>query len=266
MEQEIYQIYAIRYGNLHRLSSQNFIHGDAHDVPMPLDYFVWVIVGSDAAYVVDTGFDQTIGQKRERQITRPVAEGLAAVGVDPASIKDVILTHLHYDHAGNHDLLPNACYHVQEREMAFCTGKHMCQSCFAGHYESQDVERMVRNLFMGRLRLHDGDSDFAPGISLHHIGGHTDGQQAVRVRTQRGWVVLASDGAHFYANMDRKQPFPAVFNVDDMLEGFSVLGKLASSSDHIIPGHDPQVLIRYPAFTPATEGWIARLDQEIRKS
>jgi hypothetical protein len=45
-----------------------------------------------------------------------------------------------------------------------------------------------------------------------------------------------------------------------MLEGYNTLERLASSKDHIIPGHDPLVLARYPAASTATAGWVVRVD------
>jgi glyoxylase-like metal-dependent hydrolase (beta-lactamase superfamily II) len=95
---------------------------------------------------------------------------------------------------------------------------------------------------------------------VHHVGGHTRGLQVVRVFTARGWVVLASDASHFYAHMDEGRVFPIVYQVDALLEGYATLRRLASSPAHIVPGHDPLVLRRYPAARPGTEGWIVRLD------
>jgi glyoxylase-like metal-dependent hydrolase (beta-lactamase superfamily II) len=94
---------------------------------------------------------------------------------------------------------------------------------------------------------HDGFTELAPGITLHHIGGHTRGLQLVRVHTQRGWVVLASDAAHFYANWLERRPFPIIDNVAAYLDAFATIEALASSPQHVIPGHDPLVLARYPA-------------------
>ena len=126
--------------------------------------------------------------------------------------------------------------------------------------EAEDVVGMVRRVYQGRVRFHDGDAELAPGVSVHLIGGHTMGLQAVRVATRRGAVVLASDASHLYANMDEVRPFPIVWSVADMVEGYGRLRQLAESSAHIIPGHDPQVLERYPAPRPDLQGIVARLD------
>src|SRR5690606_37398316 len=122
-----------------------------------------------------------------------VEDGLRALGVDPATISDIILTHMHYDHAGNGELFPQARYHVQDREMAFCTGRCMCHRPLAVHYEPDDVAGLVLKLFANRVVFHDGDETLAPGLSVHRVGGHTDGLQVVRVHTDNGWMVLASD-------------------------------------------------------------------------
>jgi glyoxylase-like metal-dependent hydrolase (beta-lactamase superfamily II) len=86
------------------------------------------------------------------------------------------------------------------------------------------------------------------------------GLQAVRVRTRRGWVVLASDASHFYAHLEQERPFPIVWSVADMVEGYRRLRELADSPAHIIPGHDPLVLERYPAPSRDMEGIVVRLD------
>lgn len=115
-------------------------------------------------------------------------------------------------------------------------------------------------VYAGRVRFHDGDAELAPGVSLHLVGGHTMGLQVVRVAARRGWAVLASDAAHFCANMDEIRPFPIVYSVADMVEGYGRLRALADSREHIIPGHDPQALERYAASSKALQGIVARLD------
>jgi glyoxylase-like metal-dependent hydrolase (beta-lactamase superfamily II) len=111
-----------------------------------------------------------------------------------------------------------------------------------------DVTGLVREVYSGRVRFHDGDAQIAPGIFVHKVGGHTEGLQVVRVNTQRGWVVLASDAAHYYANLEDENPFPAITNVGRMFDGFRQIRELADSPDHIIPGHDPEVLRTYPRY------------------
>jgi glyoxylase-like metal-dependent hydrolase (beta-lactamase superfamily II) len=256
----LYEVYAIKYAHHTRRASENFLGGDAHDGPMPLDYFVWLIRGGGHEIVVDTGFSKAMALKRGREHLRCPTDGLRMLGVEAAQVKDVIITHLHYDHAGNFDLFPAATLHLQDLEMNYATGRYMCHECFRGAFEVEDVVGMVRRVYAGRVRFHSGDAEIFPGISLHLIGGHTMGLQAVRVATRRGAVVLASDASHLYANMEQVRPFPIVWSVADMVEGYAKLRSLADSAAHVIPGHDPLVMQRYPAPSEPLKDIVVRLD------
>jgi glyoxylase-like metal-dependent hydrolase (beta-lactamase superfamily II) len=261
MSEDLWQIYAVRYAHHERMARENFMIGDPHDdSPMPLDYFVWALVSQERSIVVDTGFDEPMARQRGRTLLKPLTDGLKAVGVDPAKIEDVLITHMHYDHCGNHHLFPSARYHVQDREMRFCTGRYMTHPVMRIPFEADDVIAMVRRVFSGRVVFHDGDEEIAPGLSVHHVGGHTMGMQIVRVQTRRGTVVLASDASHLYANMEREVPYPIAYNIGEVMEGYRRAYALASSREHVIPGHDPLVMKRYPAASPELEGWVVRLD------
>jgi glyoxylase-like metal-dependent hydrolase (beta-lactamase superfamily II) len=231
-------------------------------VLQPLDYFVWVIKGGSGTYVVDSGFDGAMAKRRGREITKPVGEGLKAIGVDPSAVEHVIVSHMHYDHIGNHELFPRARYHLQDLEMGFATGRDMCHAHMRVPFEADDVVAMVRKLFAGRVEFHGGDDEVAPGISVHKIGGHSKGLQCIRVKTRRGLVVLASDATHLYAHVEKERIYPVTYNVADVLEGYKTLRRLAQSPGHIVPGHDPLVLQRYPAAHPSLKDWVVRLDAE----
>src|SRR5690606_20495309 len=121
---------------------------------------------------------------------------------------------------------------------------------------------MVRKVFAGRVMFHDGADQIAPGITVHKIGGHSKGLQCVRVKTQRGHVVLASDATHLYSHFETGRVFPVTYNPGEVVEGYQHLRRLAASDAHVIPGHDPAVLKRYPAAKAGLEGWVVRLDRE----
>ncbi len=258
---ETFEVYAIRYAHHGgRTANEMFVGGDLHEGPMALDYYIWAAIGSSHTYVIDTGFNAKVAENRGRTLLRTVSEGLALINIDSSSVQNVILTHLHYDHVGNFDLFPNATLHLQDKEMAYATGRYMREPPFCGAYEVNDVIGIVREVYAGRVEFHNGDSTLTPGLSIHFIGGHTMGLQCVRIRTKRGWIVLASDASHLYDNMESVKPFPIVFNVGEMVDGYRKLQKLAATDDHIIPGHDPLVLERYPAPSPDLEGMVVRLD------
>ena len=267
MTDDVYEIYAIRYAcHEGRPASLNFLRGDPHEGPGALDFFVWALKGPAGTIIVDTGYDADAAARRDRKIVRPIAEGLKAIGIAPDDVRHVIITHMHWDHAGNHDLFPNARYHVQDCEMGYVTGRCMCHTELRMPFEEGDVIAMVRKLYAGRVEFHDGEDALFSGVTLHKIGGHSRGLQCVRVHTRRGPVVLASDAAHLYEHIEKGRVFPLVYNVGEVLEGYATIKRLAPSPDHIVPGHDPLVTARYPAAGPGMDNWILRLDAEPKHS
>ena len=154
-----YEVYAIKYAHHARSARENFLGGDPHDGPMPMDYFVWLIRGQGREIVVETGFNVAVATKRGRRVTLPVEEGLRRMGVDAAQVKDVAITHLHYDHVGNFDLFPAATFHLQDLEMQYATGRCMAVEAMRHAYELEDVTGMVRRVYAGRVRFHDGEGE-----------------------------------------------------------------------------------------------------------
>jgi len=263
MSDDIHEVFAVRYGHHSgRNASMNFIGGDPHQASQDLAFYVWAIVGKHGTIVVDTGFDEAMAKKRERSILKPVAEALKSAGIQPDRVDHVIISHLHYDHCGNYDVFPKARYHLQDCEMNFATGRCMCDQQMRVAFEADDVTAMVRKVFADRVTFHEGDEEVVPGVSVHHIGGHSKGLQAVRVKTKRGNVVLASDSTHLYTHLDERKVFPITYNADDAIKGYAKLEALASSRSHVIPGHDPKVLQLYAPPSDALKGWVVRLDAE----
>jgi glyoxylase-like metal-dependent hydrolase (beta-lactamase superfamily II) len=258
---ETYEIVAIKYGEFaNRRRFESFIAADDHDLPHPIDYFVWLIRNANRALLVDCGFDAAEGAKRGRRISRTPAAALEMLGIAATQISDLIVSHLHYDHAGTLGAFPSARFHLQAAEMAYATGPCMCHSHLRYPFTADHVCEMVRHVYSGRVIFHDGDAEVAPGITVHKIGGHSRGLQCVRVMTATGPVVLASDSSHFYENFEKGKVFPITVDIADVLSGYERLKALAASPRHIVPGHDPLVLQRYPALNSQTQGIAHRLD------
>ena len=257
----VYRLHAIKYGELNaRKRSDLFVGGDPHDGRIDMDYYVWVAIGADRTCVIDTGFGAEVAERRGRRLLRSPLEGLAALGVDANKVQDVVITHLHFDHAGNMGLFPNARLHLQDREMDFVTGRQMTHAFMRAAYEVEDVVYMVRAVHAERVVFHDGDAVIAPGIEVHRIGGHTRGLQAVRIATERGNVVLASDTSHYFENFEQGRVFSIVDSAAAVLEGYRRLRELAARPELIVPGHDPLVMRRYPPSDASLGGVAVRLD------
>jgi glyoxylase-like metal-dependent hydrolase (beta-lactamase superfamily II) len=263
MSSDVYEILALKYAQFtQRKRFESFIAADDHDAPHPIDYFVWVIRNPLRTIVVDTGFDAAEGAKRGRKVDRAPASVLEEIGVSAGNIEQVVVTHLHYDHAGTLSAFPKAKFHLQEAEMAYATGPCMCHNHLRYPFTLEHVCDMVKNVYSGRVVFHDGDAEIAPGVTVHKIGGHSRGLQCVRVATATGPVVLASDSSHFYENFEKGKVFPITIDIGDVLDGYMRLQSLAGSPRRVVPGHDPLVLKRYPALDSRTQGVVHRLDVE----
>jgi len=256
-----YRIFALKYGSNERRSRlENLIYlgpGDCHDTSMPMDFFVWAIVGPDRVILVDTGSAPNTMTARGHDHLRSPVSALADVGVAVGDITDVVTTHMHWDHAGNILDFPDSRLHVQRAELAHATGPSMCSGFLRRPYDLDQMSQWLQELYRGRVTFHRGDEEIAPGISIHHVGGHTPGMQVVRVPTARGHVVLASDAVHYYENLAAENPFPVLVSTIDYVEALHTVTKLADGPDHIIPGHDPLVLKRFPAVRPDLNGAAA---------
>src|ERR1700712_2743558 len=209
-----YEIYALRYATMSpRTPHMNYLTPDPHETTgADLDFFVWLIHGNGRDILVDTGFNAAASKARDRKLTINPVDALKQVGVDADSIRDVIVTHLHYDHAGNLDRFPRARFHLQDREMSFATGRCMCNGLLRHPFSAEDVTLMVRHVYEERVTFHDGDGEVADGVTLHRVGGHSDGLQGAGVRPARAPVVFPPDASLFYNNMPRRKPFPIVYN------------------------------------------------------
>lgn len=245
-----YEVFALRYASHYdRKSTENFLGEDPfHASDMPLDFFVWLIRGQGRVVLVDTGCKPETAVRRRRHYHAHPLDLLGHLGVAANDITDVIVTHMHYDHAGNLSAFPGALIHMQEAEMRYCTGRCMCHALLRKPYEAADVAAAVHSLYQGRMRFADGDREIAPGISVHLCGGHTAGLQFVTVTTARGEIILASDAAHYYENIRQRRPVPILYDLAKTLDGFERIVERAGDLDRIIPGHDPLVLSAFPRF------------------
>lgn len=253
----VWNVHALRLGSVDRAARDNFLAPRDRSGTMRLDFTMWILQSDLGVVVVDTGFSAAAAVARGRVLDRRPGEAVRLLGIEPSEVGHVILTHLHYDHAGNIDDFPDATVVVQAAELTYATGHHMTQPSLSHFFDVEDVVGVVRRVHAGTAQLVDGDLELHPGVELHLLGGHTQGLQVVRVWTERGWIVLASDALHYYENLEERNPFPAILDLGQLLDGYERIEQLADAADGIVPGHDPLVFERYHEVGDLPPGVVA---------
>jgi glyoxylase-like metal-dependent hydrolase (beta-lactamase superfamily II) len=240
-----YKIYTLYYGKRDATTADYFLD-DTANIPIGMGYYFWLATNGEHTVLIDLGYHPDIGAQRGRTLVRHPAELLDKVQVDPRTVQHAIVTHLHWDHVGGYALVPNARLYLQERELHFWTSSHLPE--WQSSLEEEELVAVVRLHFQGRVGLCDGSREIVPGITVHHVGGHTMGSQIVQVETARGTAVVASDAAKLYRNFMEEIPQPRSHSVADQISGYALIKRLASADDLIIPGHDPEALRRLPVY------------------
>lgn len=238
-----YKIYTLHYAR-RDATTADYILDDTTHTPMDVAYYFWVATNGEHTVVIDLGYNQQAGERRGRALLHQPAELLDRIQIDPRTVQHAIVTHMHWDHAGGYALFPNARLYLQERELHFWTSAKMSE--WQSSLEEEELVAMVRLHFRGRLGLCDGSQQIVPGITVHHVGGHTMGIQIVEVETAQGTAVVASDAAKLYRNVIEELAQPRSHDVPDMMNGFKRIRDLAARDELILPGHDPSVMSRLP--------------------
>ena len=245
-----WNVIAVRYATLETTRSDAYYRYQAYgepDGPQILDYYFWILRRGDETLLVDTGFDPDAGRRRGRTCVIEPATAMAALGVGPDTVSRVVLTHLHYDHIGNLDRFPDAELLVPARELDFWLGPLARRAQFAHAVEAAELGHVLAAVDAGRVRRLEGGEEIADGVHALHLGGHSPGQMALAIFGTRDGVVLASDAVHFYEELERDRPFGVMADLAEMYEAYDDLREVAGGG-HIVPGHDPAVMERYPAI------------------
>jgi glyoxylase-like metal-dependent hydrolase (beta-lactamase superfamily II) len=242
-----YEVMAIRYATIPGFAVSNLIKGADPARKIDIAMYVWLVRGGGRNILVDSGFYRPEFFKSwiVTGFIRP-DEAVARAGVKPEDITDVIITHLHWDHAGSVDLFPKAQVWLQRDEYTYYTGDAWQAGGKHGGIELADLTTMLRVNTEGRLHLVDGDKEIMPGIGVRIGGRHTWASQYVIVAGRAGKIVLASDNMYLYENLDKHLPIAQTLDAVSNLKAQDAMRALASELRLIIPGHDPAVLNRFP--------------------
>lgn len=241
---------AVRYGTRTATKAESYlnyhVYGDP-DARFGMDYFFWVVRDSTRTILVDCGYSPEVGERRGRSLLVDPVDALRGLGVDPATVDQVVASHAHYDHIGNLDRFPAAEVVMSRREYEFWTGPYGGRVQFGHSTEAAELAHLATLRAEDRLRLVDSTLDLAPGLELIVVGGHTPGQLVAQATVDGGVAVLATDALHFYEEIERDRPFFVVADLEDMYRGLDLLREMTSDPGRVlVAGHDAEVNRRFP--------------------
>jgi glyoxylase-like metal-dependent hydrolase (beta-lactamase superfamily II) len=247
-----YEIYAIRYATVADFAVSSLVAGADRSRKMDIAMMVWLVRGNGRNILVDSGFyrDQFFKQWRPKDFVKP-SEAIAPLGLKPEDITDVVITHMHWDHADGMDLFPKARIWLQKDELEYYAGSAWQSRNTHGGIDPDDILAAVKLNTQGRVALVNGDAqEILPGITCYLGGKHTYASQYLGVNTAAGIVVLASDNMYLYENLDKHAPIAQTLDPESNLRAQDRMKQLAADPKLIIPGHDPAVMTRFPNPMP----------------
>jgi glyoxylase-like metal-dependent hydrolase (beta-lactamase superfamily II) len=249
---EVFEVLAVRYGTVRSHKSELYYRWQAYGEPdavADMDFFFYVLRGGGETILIDTGFRPEAAPPRGRECLVAPLDALARLGVDPASVARVIITHFHWDHVGNIAAFAGAELFVPERELEFWADPVARNVQFWSAVDPDPLAHIIDAHRQGRAVATGADEAIVPGVRVITVGGHSPGQQIVAVDTARGRVLLASDAVHFYEELELERPFGVAVNLREMCEAYALLKRLEIESDAIVvPGHDPAVAGRFASL------------------
>jgi glyoxylase-like metal-dependent hydrolase (beta-lactamase superfamily II) len=245
-----YEIYAISYAVIPDFPVSGLVAGADRSRKLDIQMMVWLLKGSDGSNIlVDSGFyrDKFFKQWTVKDFIKP-SDAIGRAGLKPEDITDLIITHMHWDHADGMDLFPKARVWIQEDEYNYYTGAAWQAGGAHGGIDPDDVLALVKLNTQGRVRLVKGDAQEAiSGIRFFTGGRHTFASQYVAVNTKSGVAVIASDNLYLYENLDKHLPIAQTLDATSNLKAQDRMKQLASNPKLIVPGHDPEVFVRFPS-------------------
>lgn len=201
---------------------------------------IWVLEGPTTIVVdTSTGRDgrssEFVGEDVERSPAQEPENALHDAGIDPQDVELVILTHLHWDHAGNTDLFPEARILVQLEELRYAISPGRF---FRKAFLAPQSGWGAPSYLMPNLDTVDGEAAIAPGLSVVPTPGHTPGSHSIIAATEHGRFAIAGDAISLYENIE--QDIPPGFHVD-VDAAIDSMDRLRSKADHFLPGHEYEV-------------------------
>jgi glyoxylase-like metal-dependent hydrolase (beta-lactamase superfamily II) len=251
-----YKVYAIRFASMaHPAAISVFADKGPNTDSVNMAFSIWLIKGDNGKNIlVDAGFQNDIEDAKYFDLVNYIRPDsvLAKVGLKPADITDIILSHPHWDHIDGVGLFPKAHIWIQKEDYNYFVGAAWATDSTHGGFDKRDVRTMVELNMAQRVTLVDGDNkEIIPAIRVYTGSRHTFNSQYVVVQTRSKNIVLASDNIWIYYSLDHMVPASKGGTLDPAgyVRAMQRMKTLATSPKYIIPGHDAKVFTIFPTVT-----------------
>jgi len=245
----LYEVFALKYAGPfeRKLAMALFNTGWNEDVA--INYYTWVIrAKSGETTLVDTGTGKAWGPKFKNFF--PPEQLIARLGVKPAQVTRIVISHMHFDHIGGvtefAELFPAAKFYVQKKEFDFWVNNPLSQRAAFKGLRNADAIKAFADLAQGpRVIQVDGDKVIGPEMQLLLAPGHTPGLQAVLIPTVKGQTIVGSDSAHLFRSFKEDVPSSLITDLPIWMETFDKL-RANAPMENMFPGHDAKMLTDFP--------------------
>ena len=246
-----YDVHAVRFAHVSYPVS-SLVRGAERGRDIDIAFTVWVMRAGNRVVLLDAGFyrEKFITRWKPMDFVTPAEAVQRGLGIAPQQVTDIVISHSHWDHVDGADLFPRATVWIQKEEYDYYVGPQG-EVLHTGGADADDAKMLAELNKAGRVRLVDGDAkEILPGITVYTGGKHTFASQFAGVKTTAGTVVLASDNAYLYENLEKKLPIAQTLDAASNLKAQERMLALAASPSLVIPGHDPAVFERFPLIAP----------------
>jgi glyoxylase-like metal-dependent hydrolase (beta-lactamase superfamily II) len=258
----VQSVWSVKYGE-RVVHKRDVFHDYAQyglpDGDLDMDYNFWVIKSGDSVILMDTGYDIAARDWLGEISVTPTPEGLSLIGLDPLDVDMVITSHFHYDHIGYLGLFERAQIVSGQKEYDYWFAKRAANALEGEFTTDENLVPVEKAQAEGRLRLVSEETEVFPGITVYQVGGHCPGEVIALIETAKGPLILASDAAHFYEQLEHGWPFFAFTDLDEMRNALGFIRELAQERGAtVIPGHDNRTRQKFPT-APGPAGAIATI-------
>jgi glyoxylase-like metal-dependent hydrolase (beta-lactamase superfamily II) len=241
-----YEVYALKYKSGGKIPATGIAVGALNGDSVRVCNMFWFLKGKNGRNILVDAGDTDSSGPGARSFVRPDLL-LNEIGIKPADITDIIITHPHFDHINGLRLFHSGKVWMQKKDFDdFVVGAWQRNN--PAGFRKDDVRNLIEVSLNGRLNLVDGDNiELMPGVRAFTGSSHTRENQYLLVNSvSQNKILLASDAIWFYYNFEHMLPVVTyVIDPEAYVKAMKRMKTLVTDEKYIIPGHDDLIFSKF---------------------